>query len=230
MERHSLRPATLLRIEPVARDTFVYTLHLPDPMPFAAGQFLNLAVPDAKPRGERSYSIYSDPARPEELQLCIKLLEGGAASEYLRVRKEGDILQVRGPFGVFTLGAAHNPVTFVATATGLAPFHSMLLQAAREKDPRRFRLFFGVRAEEDVFAVDTLQRLKGELDFDFTLCLSRKTGNGPCFEGRVTSAIVAKEAAGHYYLCGNGPMIEEVKGLLKEKGLDRKQIHAEKYY
>jgi NAD(P)H-flavin reductase len=157
-------------------------------------------------------------------------LEGGAASEYLRVRKEGDRLDIRGPFGVFTLPDDINPVTFVATATGLAPFHSMLLERARLGDRRTFRLFFGVRSEEDVFGIETLDRLKGQLDFDYTVCLSRKQGDGPCFHGRVTGAMAGAAYAGHYYICGNGAMIEEVRATLKESGLDRKQIHVEKYY
>ena len=214
----------------MARDTVVYTLCLEDPLTFKAGQFVNLAVPEARPRGERSYSIYSDPGNGAELQLCIKLLPGGAASEYLRLRRVGDHMDIRGPFGVFTLPEEQNPVTFVATATGLAPFHSMLLERARLGDDRQFRLFFGLRSEADVFAIDTLERLKTKLDFGYTLCLSREEGDGPWFPGRVTDAMAGLERQGHYYLCGNGAMIEEVRGMLKESGMDRRQIHVEKYY
>lgn len=121
-------------------------------------------------------------------------------------------------------------MTFVATATGLAPFHSMLLERARLGDTREFHLFFGVRAEEDVFAVETLEWLKTRLNFDYTLCLSRKMGDGRCFHGRVTQAIGGRDYAGHYYLCGNGAMVEETRALLKAVGLDRRQIHVEKYY
>ena len=34
----------------------------------------------------------------------------------------------------------------------------------------------------------------------------------------------------HYYLCGSGAMIAEVKEFLATKGVDKEQIHTEKYF
>lgn len=233
--RFQTRTATLSRIDAVAKDTFVYHLTLDEPLPFAAGQFVNLAVPEAKPRGERSYSVYSSPLEPGVLQLCIKLFEGGAASEYLRLRRQGDVMQVRGPFGVFTLGENPDPVVFIATATGIAPFRSMLLEraASRVHDTRKYRMYFGVRSQEDLFALDDLAGLARDLpDFACTVCLSRPEAGWAGFTGRVTAALALDypNPAEHFYLCGNGAMIEETRELLKSRGLDRKRIHVEKYY
>lgn len=241
MERFPPCPAVLKRIEPVARDTLVYTFDLERPIPFRAGQFVNMTVPTARPRPERSYSVFSDPGEPGALQLCIKLLEGGAASEMLRAATVGDALTFRGPMGVFTLAADDAPVTLIATGTGIAPYHAMLsehgrLHAAGAAPARRFRLFFGVRDEGDLFLTDTLQRWKRELpDFDYRVCLSRPSPAWREPAGRVTAALAETlptdaPPVGHFYLCGNGPMIEETKALLLERGADRKQIHYEKYY
>lgn len=227
------RTAVLTSAEPVARDTFVYRLQLDAPLPFSAGQFVNLTVPDAKPRGERSYSVWSSPAETGHLDLCIKLFEGGAASEYLRQSKVGDTMQVRGPFGIFTLKPEVDAIVFVATATGLAPFRSMLEVACAADDPRPFRLYFGVRSEEDLFAVADLERYARTLrDFQYQLCLSRPGPGWTGFTGRVTAALAADhpEPSAHFYLCGNGAMIEETRQMLKDRGLDRKRIHVEKYY
>lgn len=259
----------LRRIDEVARDTNRYTLELSRPLPFQAGQFINLRVPGAKPRGERSYSMWSAPALAEPppgsggvpaLELCIKLFAGGAASEYLRERRAGDELEIRGPFGVFTLhapgepaggpagepaGEPAEPVTFVATSTGLAPFRSMLEVCRERGDRRRFRLLFGVRAEEDVFGLEDLARFRQDLDFDYHLCLSQPGDSwaagricGRDVRGRVTALLEEQTAGqppgqppeGHWYLCGNGGMIEAVRGVLKGLGLDRKRIHVEKYW
>lgn len=231
--RFETRAGTLLRVDAVARDTFVYRLALDAPLPFAAGQFVNLSVPDAKPRGERSYSVWSSPRETDTMELCVKLFEGGAASEFLRRSRVGDVLALRGPFGHFTLRPGDEPVVFVATATGLAPFHSMLLDRAAEGDARPFRLYFGVRSQDDLFALDTLARLKTDLpDFDFRLCLSRPKPGWPGTEGRVTRALADDFPAPtqRFYLCGNSAMIDEVRELLKSRGLDRKRIHVEKYY
>ncbi len=227
------RTAVLTSARNVARDTFVYRLQLDQPLPFQAGQFVNLAVPDAKPRGERSYSVWSSPLDPSFLDLCIKLFEGGAASEYLRVSQLGDAMDVRGPFGIFTLKPDVDSVVFVATATGLAPFRSMLEVAADARDPRPFRVYFGVRSQEDLFALEDLERYAAALpDFAYTVCLSRPEPGWKGFTGRVTAALARDypRPADHFYLCGNGAMIEETRALLKERGLDRKRIHVEKYY
>jgi NAD(P)H-flavin reductase len=233
MQRPEPRVALLTAADEVARDTFVYRLELGEPLPFLAGQFVNLAVPEAKPRPERSYSVYSSPANPAALDLCIKLFEGGAASEYLRRARVGDTLDIRGPFGVFTLKDDHDPVIFVATATGIAPFRSMLYERAAARDPRRFRLYFGVRDQGDLFALDDLAELAATLpDFRYTVCLSRPNPGWTGFTGRVTAALAEDfpTPTEHFYLCGNGGMIEETRELLKSRGLDRKGIHVEKYY
>lgn len=227
------RTATVSRVEGVARDVVVYRLALDAPLPFVAGQFVNLAVPGARPRPERSYTVWSSPRDPAVLDLCVKLFEGGAGSELLRALRVGDPVSLRGPFGVFTLRPGEGPVVFVATATGLAPFHSMLLDRLPERDPRPFRLYFGVRAQEDCFALDTLDRLRRDLpDFDYTVCLSRPSPGWGGFVGRVTAAIERDFSSpdADFYLCGNGAMIDEVRSLLKARGLDRKRIHVEKYY
>lgn len=233
IRRSEPRVAVLTAAELVARDTFVYRLALDAPLPFRAGQFVNLMVPNATPRGERSYSVWSGPGDPSVLELCIKLFEGGAASEYLRAARVGDTLNIRGPYGIFCAKPEHDPLVFVATATGLAPFRSMLEEAVAARDPRRYRLYFGVRSEEDLFAVDDLERYAGALpDFSYRVCLSRPSAAWTGFEGRVTHALAADfpTPTEHFYLCGNGAMIEETRDLLKGRGLERKHIHVEKYY
>lgn len=230
--------ATLTRIEALTADVMLYSLDVAPKIQFIPGQFVNLAVPDAAPRGVRSYSVWSGPDA-ETFQLCIKLFPGGAASEHLRARVVGDVLSLTGPFGVFTLGDLPGPVTMVATGTGLAPFHSMLVHAANIGDARPFHVYLGVRSEADVFGLDALDRLRDRLQLRVTLCLSRPTpdwspGQRPGltgFAGRVSDAIAATGLhGGQYLLCGNGSMVTELRASLKERGVERQRIRYEKYY
>lgn len=231
--RREPRSAVLTAITPVARDTNVYTFDLDAPLPFRAGQFVNLGIPGATPRPERSYSIYSDPVDPSRLELCIKLLEGGQASEYLRRVAVGQGFTLRGPYGLFTLQPGDDPAWMVCTATGIAPFRSILLERARLGDARPFHLLFGVRAQPDLFLVDELAALGARLPgLRTTVCLSRPEPGWTGFTGRVTHRLAAAppDPAAHYYLCGNGPMLEEARAYLKGAGLDRTRIHFEKFY
>lgn len=230
--RFASRAATVSRIETVAREVHVFRLELDEPLPFKAGQFVNLVVPEARPRGERSYSVWSSPHTPEAIELCVKLFPGGAGSEFLRALRVGDTVTVRGPFGAFVLREGEGPAVFVATATGLAPFRSMLLDRLAVGDARPIRLLFGVRTQADLFGVDELARFRRDLpDFDHRILLSRPEPGWSGLTGRVTAALDSfplAEAA--WYLCGNGAMIDEVREALKARGLDRKRIHVERYY
>jgi len=236
--------AVLQEIRPLARDTFLYVLAVATPIAFEPGQFVNIAIPKSGPRGERSYSVWSDPAS-SQLEFAIKLFPGGQASEYLRSVRPGTPFSIRGPFGHFQLCADQPEVGqpevgqpeagqaahwFLATSTGLAPFHSMLSAAARTGDQRRFRLLFGCRDEADIFAVERLKYFKSALDFAYTICLSGPNPGPNYAAGRITAHLPTPSTGDQYYLCGNGMMIAEAREKLKATGLDRTRIHFEKYW
>lgn len=273
MDPATLRSAVLTGIRPLARNTNLYSFDLDAPIQFEAGQFVNLAIPGAAPRGERSYSMWNAPTAggTRRLEFAIKLFAGGQASELLRAAPVGIILQLHGPYGHFVLrddapeqrrpepadrsAGAHSPSTepqppepagrspdaaparspsaaqwFLATTTGLAPFHSMLQGAARNRDPRPFRLLFGCREEQDVFALAELDALRDRLDFAYKVCLSRPSPDTAREPGRITAHMPAPDPAARYYLCGNGAMIADAREHLKAAGVDRKRIHYEKYW
>lgn len=234
MDHATLRSAVLRGIRPLARDTNLYSFELDEAIAFEAGQFVNLAIPGALPRGERSYSVWGAPAPggSTTLDFAIKLFAGGQASEHLRASSPGDVFQLKGPYGQFQLrdDAPDAATWFIATSTGLAPFHSMLGVAARTRDPRPFRVLFGCRDERDVFGLDALDALRGQLDLEYIVCLSQPLGATAHRVGRVTAHLPNPDPAARYYLCGNGGMITEAKDLLREAGVDRKRIHYEKYW
>lgn len=208
------------------------------------------AIPPSRAasRIERSYSMWNapSPGGDNRLEFAIKLFAGGHASDYLRAAPVGTRLSIHGPYGHFVLrddDAApgrsadgeieRSPFTthwFLATTTGLAPFHSMLQGAARNRDPRPFRLLFGCREEADVFALAELDALRDQLDFAYKVCLSRPSPDTVRERGRITAHLPTPDPAARYYLCGNGAMIAEAREQLKAAGVDRKRIHYEKYW
>ena len=124
---------------------------------------------------------------------------------------------------------------FIGTGTGLAPLRSMVLcNEWQSKAPLAFLL--GVRSEKDIiypelFGSERPPQLAGREHV--RIALSRPEGQWDGFKGRVTDYIRAMDwdfARTHYYLCGNGAMITEVKEFLATKGVDKEQIHMEKYY
>lgn len=233
MDPTDRREAELTEATRLTPDVWRYVFTLDEALPFEAGQFVNLFVPGGPKHVERSYSVWSPPDDPTHLGFVIKLFPGGLASEYLRGLRVGDRVGLRGPFGHLAVKEEDRAIWFCATSTGIAPFHSMLRVAARRGDPRPYRLYFGLRSQEDLFALPELDELRGALpDFDYVVSLSRPQPGWTGEVGRITRLVDERhpQPTGAWLLCGNGEMVAEVKATLKARGLDRKSIRSETYW
>ena len=187
---------------------------------FQTGQYLSLGIPGH--REQREYSIYSGENDPF-LSVLVKEVPTGLVSPRLAALVPGDRLHVDGPFGYFTLAGALKtgaPLLFVATGTGISPFHSFV----RTYPQLSFRLLHGVRHGEE---------LAIEKDFrtsQLESCVSR--GEGGSFQGRVTDRLRAAPPPSDSmaYLCGNCDMIYEVFDLLRGFEIASDRIHTEVYF
>ncbi len=226
----------------LTHDVFELILARPEGFEFEAGQYLSIVVPGAGPGGRnlrRAYSIASPPETPD-LELCIKIVPGGPGTTYLNSLNEGSELQAQGPFGDFVLDHDQSlPCMFIGTGTGIAPLRSMILSKQwNSTAPVAFLL--GVRAEQDIvypelFSNDRPKALAQHSHVK--IALSRPTGPWTGYRGRVTDYLRDLQAKAewnlaqtHYYLCGSGAMIAEVKELLGAQGVAKEQIHMEKYF
>jgi ferredoxin-NADP reductase len=187
---------------------------------FVAGQHISLSI--AGDYQSREYSIYSA-EEGENLQVLVKEVEGGYFSPKLKHLKVGDMVEVHGPFGKFGLDEkkkdSHKHV-FIASGTGIAPFHSMVKSYAN----LNYEVIHGVR-----YANEAYGRESYAADC-FTLCASRdKTGD---FNGRVTDYLKKTkfEKDTCFYLCGNSDMIFDAMEILSGKGFGRENITVEVYF
>lgn len=234
-----LKKWKVLARKDLTRDVFELKLQRPEGMEFRAGQYISVVVPGAGPGGRnlrRAYSIASTPETPD-IELCVKLVEGGPGTNYLNKLRPGDELEGQAPFGDFCIEHDTSlPTLFIGTGTGLAPLRSMVLSKEwHGKAPVGFLL--GVRCEDDIIYPELFddRRPTPLLGHDHVkIALSRPKGEWKGFHGRVTDYIRGMNwdfSRSHYYLCGSGAMIAEVKDFLAtQKGVDKEQIHTEKYF
>ena len=146
--RHPLRDVlgTVTALEDIARDTRRLVIDLDEPMPFTAGQYVELLVPGTEIR--RQYSMANAPADTALIELHVRRTEGGAATAgwifaYLGL---GDRVEVRGPMGVFGIGRPQDePAILVAGGTGLAPMKSIVAAALAEDLVPELWLYHGGR-------------------------------------------------------------------------------------
>jgi len=213
---------------------------------FQAGQWVSLVLPLAEGEARRAYSIASPPSGTPGFEIAVTHVSGGPGSTYLHELPIGSPVRVIGPQGFFTraLGQggapAGPPSLFVGTGTGVTPLRSMIRDALDHGDAAPMDLIFGVRREEDRLYVEELDALAARHpNFRVFYSLSRAA---PGWAGRVGYVQTHVEAlwrelearsggaAPHLYVCGLERMVGAVRDLLrKQMGVERKQVHSERY-
>ena len=224
----------LLSRRDVSDSAYVLRLERGD-FSFAPGQYLTLG--EAGGAETREYSIYSGVQDPY-LEVLIKEVAGGSVSRRLRRLAPGSELRCDGPFGFFTLGNgladrladehADRPLLWVATGTGIAPFHSFVTSYG-DLD---YLLLHGVRAPSECYEREAYPAER------YLACVSEPNAAMPgpaehrSFAGRVTAYLRhhAVAAGTRCFLCGNSAMIFEVFDLLKRQGVPSADIAAEVYF
>jgi ferredoxin--NADP+ reductase/benzoate/toluate 1,2-dioxygenase reductase subunit len=186
---------------------------------FQTGQFILVGFSNTD---RREYSVYSG-EHEDFLEVLVREVEGGKVSSKLKQLKSGDTVQVDGPFGFFKFSPDMYPVKkflFVATGTGISPFHSFVKTHA-ELD---YNLIHGVRFANEAYDHDDFQQER------VTLCTSGDSDGD--FYGRVTAYLAEQniEKDTNCFLCGNSEMIYEVFDILTAKGIPVSNIYSEVYF
>ena len=209
----------VLQVRDLGEGTFVVRFERRG-LEFASGQYVHVGPLPGIDR--REYSVYSSP-EDDFLEILVKEVDEGSVSPRLRRLREGDLVDVEGPFGFFRIeeGDLTRPFLFIATGTGISPFHSFS-RTFRELD---YKLVHGVRNARELYE---------HADFPahrLVSCISRQSGAGD-FDGRVTDWLKSNPAPPEamVYLCGNCDMIYEVYDILGEQGIPADRIHAEVYF
>ncbi len=193
-----------------------------DDFEFIPGQCVNIGM--AKTGINREYSSYSSVGDSKKMEFLIRAVEGGAVSTALQKIKKGEYVQLDGAYGKFTLKNPENTRTkyiFIASGTGIAPFHSFAMSYPNLK----YQVLHGVRYENEQYDKDDYK------EGCYVGCIS-KSQNSDVFNGRVTDYLRAKgvDKTATYYLCGNTDMINEVYDILRENGVSGDQIFTEVFF
>lgn len=187
---------------------------------FTAGQHLALGLPNS--HESREYSIYSGEADPS-LEFLIKEVDDGLLSKAFVRLRAGDPICTYKPWGAFTIPEpwiGTRKFVFIASGTGVAPFHSFVRTYPRLE----YQLLLGVRLAGEAYEREHYDPAR------FVLCTSRDKGGD--FHGHVTDYLRDKPADPDavYYLCGNYRMIKDVYSLLEGKGVSKENIRTEVYF
>jgi propane monooxygenase reductase subunit len=239
---HSGLPIQEAVVEVVSREHVTHDMvHLivrlagPESLRFFPGQYVDFTVPGTEET--RSFSMANTSATGGLLEFVIKIYEGGLFSEVLDRRvKEGDRLDITGPFGVFTLrDAPDSALVFVGGGAGMAPILALLRSMAERGIERKAVFYYGARTAKDLCFVAEIEALSEKIPgFRFVPALSEPV-DGEDWDGEVgfvTDVLKRYEAdlrGAHAYLCGPPPMVEAAMPLLASLGAPEKHIYYDKF-
>ncbi len=194
---------------------------------YVSGHFflLRLADENGKPV-QRSYSAASHPSEPR-LSFCIKLK--GIFTNLLWKLKEGDSIEVDGPYGVFLLRAEDTERVFIGGGVGISALRSQILQTIKEGKP--CFLFHSAKTLEGLTYHSEMEKLAAahsNFKAHFSLTGETLPDGWKGMKGRVNVAVL-KEKLGSlsektFYLCGSKEMAAEISNALIGEGVPKDRI------
>jgi ferredoxin/flavodoxin---NADP+ reductase len=190
-------------------------------IPFRAGQHILLGKKDDIQA--REYSIYSAEQDPF-FEVLIKEVQEGIVSKQLKRLKAGEPVHFENPVGYFTLkdeDIKSRKLLFIASGTGIAPFHSFV----KSYPGLDYKLLHGVRFANEAYDKETYSKDR------IILCTSRDSKGD--YRGRVTDYLreyPIEDKDMICYFCGNCEMIHEAYDILLKQGVPSQNLFAEVYF
>lgn len=226
--------ARLLKHTEIAPEVRHFLFDVPEieHLAYTPGQFVSFSEPFNGKQVTRAYSIASAPDA-NRFELCLNRIQEGIFSPYLFELGPGAEVEMRGPLGYFVPKLPFRDAVFIATGTGIAPFRGFVRSAAVRDSDARISLLFGTRHEEGILYREEFEALeRSRSGFRFMPTLTRAGEGWQGRTGRV-QAHLAEALEGRtdldVYICGLKAMVDDVRGILRAKGFERKQIIVEKY-
>lgn len=235
-----------LRVKEIKRETdkcVTINFDIPDKLKekfkFKAGQYITLKTLINGKEVRRDYSICSSP-KSNELIVAVKEVEKGTFSKFAnRLLKANDIIDVAPPKGRFVFEPnPENARTIVAFAagSGITPIMSIAKTVLLQEPKSTFVLIYGNKTPKDtIFFNEILDLHHNYLDrFNLQLVFSQSDEENALF-GRIeksTVNFIVKNKYKHididsFYICGPEQMINTVKEVLVENGINKDSIHFE---
>ncbi|HEV7232512.1 MAG TPA: 2Fe-2S iron-sulfur cluster-binding protein [Bacteroidia bacterium] len=209
---------------------------------YIQGQYLTLKL---KVKGEeirRSYSLCSSPLADAEWRIAVKKVKDGRGSGFINGEvKVGDVMEVMTPMGNFHTAlspTAKKQYVLFAGGSGITPMLSIIKTVLKAEPGASLQLFYGNRDETSTIFKSSLDQLAGQSAGRFNVFYILENPTAPSeelYKGLLSKdkvkALLAKHTKleGDYevFICGPGPMMDNVKSALQELKTDEKRVHIE---
>ncbi len=190
---------------------------------FSPGQFIFVKFKGEGIASEAHPFSISSGIFDKSLKLAIKVL-GDYTAVLNKDLKEGMAAEIEGPYGQFSIASGKADEIWVAGGIGITPFLSM----ARSLNKNEFNVdfFYSFKGGKDAIFLDEFFKIaKTNEKFRVFSWCSSDQGKISCRSINEIKEVKSKEI----FLCGPGPMMEDLKSQFLSYGVPAENIHFEKF-
>lgn len=235
------RPSSVALVERIEHHTAdtrsLFLRPTPGPLVFLPGQFLSLLLPVDSEVLTRPYSIASSPEDNDLLEICLNEVPGGRGSHYLCSLVPGAQINFTGPWGTFRIDQPPAAACiFLADGTGIAPIRPMIRRVLESEFSFPVHLLY--RGEDEahlLYQHELLSWARQHPRFVFEPILPISSDGWRGLRGSLMEYVEARYVKGdadrsrHFFICGVGPSVTQLRDLLRGAGYQRCAVQYEKW-
>jgi ring-1,2-phenylacetyl-CoA epoxidase subunit PaaE len=223
--------------------TFEVPANLVQDYQYVQGQHLTLKLLVNGKEVRRSYSLCSSPLSKEPMRVAVKRVKGGMGSNFINDNfKKGYELEVMTPMGNFhTELKSTNKKHYVlfAGGSGITPMMSIIKTTLVAEPQSKLTLFYGNFDEPSTIFKKELDEIvalnSGRVALHYIFEKPATPGFPADLIGMMTkekvkeliSKYLERNPVIEYFICGPGPMMDNVKEVLESNNVNKNFIHIE---
>lgn len=224
-----------LKIEQVRQETAdacSFTFDIPAELQatfsYQSGQFLTFKIPYDDETLLRCYSMSSSSAVDAKIQVCVKRVVDGRASNWLCDNLyPGVTIQVQPPAGVFVVKNTQDDLLLFAGGSGITPVYS-ILKTALHTAQNKIRLIYANRDVDSIIFRHEILRLQQRYPDRFEVVhLLDDLQSYP--KPEMLAALTYNMTQAQVYICGPSPFMAAAEEALESVFFNPEQIHIEKF-
>ncbi|MBD3426715.1 MAG: oxidoreductase [Candidatus Omnitrophica bacterium] len=188
-DKNIYRPIETEVLDVVTESPAIKTVKLRprEELTFQTGQFIELTVPGV---GEAPFTPSSSPAVKDTMDVTI--MKVGKVTEKVHELKKGDIVGLRGPYGVgYPLDEYKDKEVLVfGGGVGLAPLRSLMFALLdRIDDFKKLYFRYGAKTPGDIIYKDLVREWSQRKDLDFRITVDKADEEWTGHVGLVTTIL-----------------------------------------
>lgn len=246
--------ATISKIIELSPRIKEFTIGLDQTINYHPGDYILIEIPKFQigafknsEATNRAYSISSHPSEGNaEIKLTVTfaaspdrtLLPDGIGSTWLFNQKEGNKIQLSGPFGEFHLQNTRSEKCFIGGGAGIAPLRSQILHKFLQKGHAdKVTFWYGARDARSLVYEEEFNTLQSHFKhFSYFAALSESNKGREELPNSYIHTEVERYLKTHpapeeieFYLCGPALMIEATTQMLTNIGVDEENIYFDNF-